>query len=197
MAKSPPGVRAEGAEVDLVAHLLEEMASPPLIARLKQDRARIAKAKAEAAAAAVREADERFVQVIDAFTAAVSHAIINANNAKISRLNVGLDVPNMFQFKGIDICHKRLLEELKKWSSKNGISIDLQEDEDVEDDLECWFVDLGLNLRRSHHVTRQREVTGPVHRAGRMLEKTDSERYGRRVKGTWRMFWITFSWEAE
>ena len=104
MAKSPPGVRAEGAEA--------EPAGPPLVAKLKQDRL-----------VCLAAVDAQVVQVIAEFTDGISEAIIAENKAMHTRHTEYLAVPVNAIFKGVDIDYHRFLTGVEQWAENNGIKL--------------------------------------------------------------------------
>ena len=108
MAKSPPGVRAEGAEA--------EPAGQPLVAKLKQDRLD-----------SLAAVDAQVVQVIAEFTDGISEAIIARNRAMHTGHSEHLVVPVNAIFKGVDIDYHRFLTGVEQWAENNGIKLTISE----------------------------------------------------------------------
>jgi len=218
MAKSPPGVRAEGAEA--------ETAGQPLIAQLKQVRVDIADAKAAAAAAAVREADECVDRAIDGFTEHVSNAIISANRDMKSSHVEKLLVRDNFSLPGskeepgsrIEINHERILSGIKTWAKKNGIRIRVNNldiprydklginniDHSIDAHARVLSIDHMLGMSQKGLVTALHGNAGIKRQQGHSRNRgwyyTETEEdKDKRIERDreCKLLKITFSWEAE
>lgn len=202
MAKSPPGVRAEGVEA--------ETAGQPLIAQLKQDRADIAKAKAEAEAAAKREADERVNGAIDAFTEYVSLRVIDANSAMKSSHTEMLLGWSKFSLPGsklepkkrIEFDHKRIIRGIRVWARKNGIGMGVKKlgilhgtSGSEQQPRLAYCINASLTSKRECNVAHTVHKGEPNIRINENRRREEERLEENRAE--WELYEITFSWEAE
>ena len=144
MAKSPPGVRAEGAEA--------EPAGQPLVAKLKQDRLD-----------SLAAVDARVVQVIAEFTDGISEAIIARNRAMDTGHTEHLAVPVNAIFKGVDIDYHRFLTGVEQWAENNGIKLTISV---AHKGITCekYWIDKMLRLSRKDRTVADRNQARKVFR---------------------------------
>ena len=207
MVKCPPNGLARGPEA--------EPAVGPLIAQLKKNRADIAKAKADAGAAAAREADECVVRAIDAFTERVSNAIIDANNgmkaSHVEKLLIRdisfLPGSKLVPGSRIEIKCQRILTGIRTWASKNGISIQVTKMDIPKTRPQSGFETCSFNenlqvmwtsLERAIHGRYVRgHPPSDLRSRGHTETVTTFEKRLEKERGGWKFKQITFSWEAE
>ena len=144
MAKSPPGVRAEGAEA--------EPAGPPLVAKLKQDRL-----------VCLAAVDAQVVQVIAEFTDGISEAIIARNRAMDTGHTEHLAVPVNAIFKGVDIDYNRFLTGVEQWAENNGIKLTISR-QNKGIICEKYWIDKVLRLKRVNRTVAEGDHTRMVFR---------------------------------
>ena len=202
MVKIPPNGLARGPEV--------EPAVQPLIAQLKQDRADIAKAKADAEAAAKREADERVNGAIDAFTEYVSKVVIDANSAMKSSHTEMLLGWSKFSLPGsklepkktIEFDHKRIIRRIRVWASKNGIVMRVKKlGKETSGPKQQPRVHYAYCINASLASSAKWSVAQTIHKNEPNIRNNENRRtFEKRLeenRAVWELYEITFSWEAE